>query len=176
MKLHSIVVLGLAIALVSCESCQRDIQQQTMTQQEMDDKLLELNRQFVQEDKAMIAAYIQEKEWPTSSTGTGLQYWIYEEGKDTTKAKEGMTARIRFAMQLLDGTEVYQTPEGVVQDFVIAHADVETGIHEIVLLMSPGDRAKAILPPHLAYGLTGDMAKIPLQSALVYDIQLLALK
>ena len=176
MRVRVILFLVLALASMSCESCQRDTQKRGLTQKEMDDKLLELNRQFVQEDKAVIAAYIQEKEWPTSSTGTGLQYWIYEEGKDTTKAKEGMTARIRFAMQLLDGTEVYQTPEGEVQDFVIAHADVETGIHEIVLLMTPGDRAKAILPPHLAYGLTGDMAKIPLQSALVYDIQLLALK
>jgi FKBP-type peptidyl-prolyl cis-trans isomerase len=176
MRIRSLYALVLALALVSCESCQRDTQKRSLSQQEIDERLLELNKNLVKEDKALIEAYIKEKDWPMSSTGTGLKYWIYQEGIDTSSAKEGMTARIRFTMQLLDGTEVYETPDGEYQDFVIAHADVESGIHEIVLLMSPGDRAKAILPPHLAYGLTGDMGKIPLQSSLVYDIQLIALK
>jgi FKBP-type peptidyl-prolyl cis-trans isomerase len=36
-----------------------------------------------------------------------------------------------------------------------------------------GDKSKVILPPHLAFGLTGD-EKVPPMSTLVYDLKIVA--
>jgi len=42
--------------------------------------------------------------------------------------------------------------------------------------MKVGDRAKAILPSHLGHGLLGDRQKIPPQSILYIDVELIDLK
>jgi len=39
--------------------------------------------------------------------------------------------------------------------------------------MRQGDRAKLIVPSHLAFGLLGDLKKIPAGATLVYDIEIL---
>jgi len=54
--------------------------------------------------------------------------------------------------------------------------NVESGLHEVILLMKVGDKAKVVLPSHLAFGLTGDSSKIPHSTPLVYDIQLIDLQ
>jgi FKBP-type peptidyl-prolyl cis-trans isomerase len=42
--------------------------------------------------------------------------------------------------------------------------------------LAQGGKAKFILPSHLAYGLTGDQDKIPPQSPVVYDIELIEIE
>jgi FKBP-type peptidyl-prolyl cis-trans isomerase len=42
--------------------------------------------------------------------------------------------------------------------------------------MHVGDRAKFIVPSHLAFGLLGDQNKIPQHATLVYDIELVKIK
>jgi FKBP-type peptidyl-prolyl cis-trans isomerase len=44
------------------------------------------------------------------------------------------------------------------------------------MLMRTGSRAKLIVPSHLAFGLLGDLKKIPEQAVLVYDIELVEVK
>jgi FKBP-type peptidyl-prolyl cis-trans isomerase len=39
--------------------------------------------------------------------------------------------------------------------------------------MHVGDKARLILPPHLAHGLLGDENRIPARSIIVYEIELL---
>jgi FKBP-type peptidyl-prolyl cis-trans isomerase len=50
--------------------------------------------------------------------------------------------------------------------------NVESGLHEGITYMRKGEKAKIILSSNLAYGLVGDMDKIPPQSPLVYDVEL----
>jgi FKBP-type peptidyl-prolyl cis-trans isomerase len=59
--------------------------------------------------------------------------------------------------------------------FEIDRADIESGIHEGIKFMSVGDRAKLIIPSHLAHGLVGDLDKVPPLSTLVVDIHLIVL-
>jgi FKBP-type peptidyl-prolyl cis-trans isomerase len=42
--------------------------------------------------------------------------------------------------------------------------------------MKMGDRAKLIIPSHLAHGLVGDLNKIPPLTTIVVDIHLIDLK
>lgn len=173
---RNVLVLIAVISMISCGSCKSQKKGATMNQNQMDEHLIEVNKQLIKDDKLMIDRFVSDNDWTMKSTGTGLRYWIYEEGTDTTLAKKGMTANVNYELSLLDGTLCHKTPAGEYESFVIGHADVATGLHEMVSLMTPGDKAKVILPPHLAYGLTGDMGKIPLHSVLVYDLTLIALK
>jgi FKBP-type peptidyl-prolyl cis-trans isomerase len=53
---------------------------------------------------------------------------------------------------------------------------VESGMHEAVLLMHVGGKAKFILPSYMANGLQGDNDKIPPMSAILVDLELLEVK
>ncbi len=164
----------LAILLLAAK-CEPKEESRAMTQQEIDERLMEVNKQMTQNEKKRIDDYIDEKGWPMKNSGTGLRYWIYEDVEGEL-AEKGQTASVNLKVELLDGFDVYSTAEGESKKFKIEESDVETGIHEVIQFMSAGDKAKVILPSHLAYGLAGDMDKIPLKSSLVYDLELLELR
>lgn len=165
-------VIALFFLAATCESKE---EKRPMTQREIDERLLEVNKQMTQNEKARIDEYVEKKSWEMEGTGTGARYWIYENVEGPV-AEKGQVAAVKLVVELLDGTEVYRTPEGKSKSFKIEQSDVESGIHEVIQYLSIGDKAKVVLPSHLAYGLAGDMAKIPLKSALVYDLHLVALK
>jgi len=144
-----------------------------MTQQEIDDRLIEVNRQMAEDESNRIQGFIELKSWKMSDSGTGLRYWVYED-RGGVHAKDGQWASVRFEARLLDSTVVHS--RDVEERFHVGHDDVETGLHEAIQLLGVGDKAYLILPAHLAFGLTGDMKSIPLQSSLVYDIELLGLE
>jgi FKBP-type peptidyl-prolyl cis-trans isomerase len=52
---------------------------------------------------------------------------------------------------------------------------VESGLHEAIQLLSPGDSALFIIPSYRAHGLVGDMEQIPMRSTVVYHIGLVRL-
>jgi FKBP-type peptidyl-prolyl cis-trans isomerase len=103
-----------------------------------------------------------------------MHYWIYEKGTGV-QAKLDDYASIVYKVELLDGTLCYEAKKDKPGVFKIGQDAVETGIHEVVLLMRVGDKARVVLPSHLAFGLTGDSSKVPKSSPLVYDIELIAL-
>lgn len=134
-----------------------------------------INRQFMRDESAQIDGYAERKGWEMTTTGTGLRYMIYEKGTGP-RAAAGMRAEVAYVVSLLDGTVVYTSEESGPVEFLIGQDNVESGIHEGVTHMHVGDKARFILPSHLAHGLTGDQNKIPPRSSVVYDITLLGLK
>jgi FKBP-type peptidyl-prolyl cis-trans isomerase len=50
---------------------------------------------------------------------------------------------------------------------------VERGLDEAMQLLKVGDRAKLILPSHLAFGLVGDDNCVPRKAILIYDVQII---
>jgi FKBP-type peptidyl-prolyl cis-trans isomerase FkpA len=81
---------------------------------------------------------------------------------------------LTYTISLPDGTECYRNTDKP-GSFVIGRDQVESGLHEVLLLMHLGDRAKVILPSHLAFGLTGDSGKIPSHATLIYDLHLVGI-
>lgn len=143
--------------------------------QQNEDPLIRANKQLVKEESRNIDNYIRRRGWDMKETGTGLRYMIYENGKGV-KAQTGQIALIDFTVTLLDGTECYSSKNSGPQEFRIGQDNVESGLHEALLLMHVGDKGKFILPPHLAHGLIGDMNKIPARSTIIYDVHLLSLR
>lgn len=139
-------------------------------------KSTDFNKELAIEEQIQIKLFLeQHKNWKMTSTGTGLQYFIYEEGNGE-QAKEGLIAQVEMEVTLLDGTACYKTASDEIEEFVIDKSAIETGIQEGIKKMRVGDRAKLIIPFHLAHGLIGDMDKIPPLTTIVVDIYLIDLK
>jgi FKBP-type peptidyl-prolyl cis-trans isomerase len=138
-------------------------------------KSTDFNRELAIEQDLQIKMYLeQHADWKMISTGSGLRYYIYEHG-DGTEATIGMTAQVETEISLLDGTQCYKTASDEMEEFVIDKSDIESGIQEGIKKLRVGDKAKLIIPSHLAHGLVGDMDKIPPLSVIVVDIHLIGL-
>lgn len=149
--------------------------QPTANTEEFREKRIRENQQFVQTEDQRIDKYIKRHKLDMTKTSTGLRYNIYKQGGGE-QAKEGQWAKVNYSVSLLDGTEVYSSKEKGPESFLIGRDAVESGLHEAITYMRVGDKAKIILPSHLAHGLTGDMDKIPPRSTIIYDIELLSLE
>ena len=157
-NLFLIFLLTIAFFLSGCGDGQ--IKNSEKSDAEIAEMLLEYNKANHQNQKTTIQAYIAEKQWPMKETGTGVYYWIYESKGYTTNVREGdYTAK----------------PEDKIS-FLVGRDHVESGIHEAVQLMHIHDKAKIILPSGRAFGLLGDDAKIPMNSIVLYDIELLGIR
>lgn len=136
------------------------------------DKSTELNKELIEREKVDIKLYIdRHPNWKMTETGSGLYFYKYESGTGV-EASSGREAQVQFEISLLDGTKCYATSADEVEIFKIDHSHVETGVQEGIKLMREGDRAKMIIPSHLAHGLTGDFNKIPPLTPIVVDLEL----
>lgn len=132
----------------------------------------DLHKTLAAEEEIDIKLFLaQHGDWKITKTGSGLQYYIYEKGEGP-QPKDGDIAEIEFTITLLDGTQCYKTAPDEVEEFVVDHSEIESGIQEGVKLLHKGDKVKFIIPSHLAHGLVGDMNKIPPLTPIVVDFYL----
>ncbi len=139
---------------------------------EYEKPLEKANKHLVKTENEQIEDYISRYNWKMQETGTGLRYLIYEKG-DGENAEKGKVVKINFTVNLINGNKCYSSIEDGPKEFVLGKSDEINGLHEGILLMKKGDKAKFIIPSHLAFGLLGDNEKIPMRATLIYDIELL---
>ena len=164
------------IVLYSCFSCSNyGNEQEEMNQHQIKEVLIDANKVAAEQESLQIDGYVNRRKLEVITTGTGLRYQIYFKGEGK-KAEPGMKAVISYEMSLIDGRVIYSTKEVGVEEFTIGNDRVESGLHEGICYMNVGDKAKIIIPSHLAHGLVGDFKKIPVRSTVIYDIELKALK
>jgi FKBP-type peptidyl-prolyl cis-trans isomerase len=113
--------------------------------------------------------------WDMTESQTGLWSQIYEKGNGVTAAK-GKFITLSYTLSLLDGSVCYTSDSLGYKQFLIGSGGVESGLEEGVLLLREGDKARFVLPPHLAQGLTGDGNKIPPRAIIVYDVEVINIK
>lgn len=141
-----------------------------------------VNKYEVEKQSDEINQYIARHGWKMEKTGTGLRYMFLSRSEGTTQQNEGDSVRsgdvvkVNYKISLLDGTECYSSGKEGAKEFKAEGDNIESGLHEAVLLMRVGDKAKFILPSYLAHGLHGDDEKIPPLSAIVVDLELLEVK
>ncbi len=164
-----ILVLLCLFGVVACHTQRNSPSNQAQLISE--DSLIQINKDLVQREKGEIDNFIKAKGWQMKETQTGLRYLIVSHGTGA-KARIGQIATIRYKLYLLDGTLLDSSDKSGLKSFKIGHGGVEKGLEEGIILLKVGDKAKFILPSHLAYGLTGDGLKIPPQSPLIYDVEL----
>jgi FKBP-type peptidyl-prolyl cis-trans isomerase len=140
----------------------------------LDDSIIDYHRGVLRTENQEISDFLARYGWKMKTTSTGLRYLIYKKGIGKKPVK-GMTVEIGYSVRLLDGTLCYSSDSLGNKRFRIGYEEVESGLEEGIFLLNQGDRAKLIIPSHLAFGLLGDQKKIPPGSALVYDVDLVTL-
>ncbi|MFZ4399984.1 MAG: FKBP-type peptidyl-prolyl cis-trans isomerase [Bacteroidales bacterium] len=174
-KFQIIKRLFLFLSISILFSCNPTIQKPKVIipiEDSIDQRMINTNKILVKNESIQIDDFIKRYKWEMNATGSGLRYMIYKKGNGI-KPKNNSKIKINFRTSLLNGVTLYNSEFDGVKVFVLGKAEVETGLEEGILLLKVGDKAKFIIPSHLAFGLLGDQKKIPRKATLVYDVELL---
>ena len=175
-KNYRYVACVLCLVFFSCGNSVVETQKKEQVDPKQYKQVLEkVNKYEVAKESDEINQYIARHNWVMEKTGTGLRYLIVEKGKGV-QPKSGDIVLVNYKIYLLDGTLCYSSEKDGNKDFKVEGDNVESGLHEAVLLMHVGGKAKFILPSYMANGLQGDNDKIPPMSAILVDLELLAVK
>ena len=109
-------------------------------------------------------------------TETGLRYQIIQKGEGV-QAEKGKTVAVHYKGMLADGSEFDNSyKRGNPIDFPLGMGNVIAGWDEGIQLLKVGDKARFVIPSHLAYGSQGAGGVIPPDAALVFDVELMDVK
>ena len=109
------------------------------------------------------------------TTPSGLKYQVLKQGTGTVSPKATDTVNVHYHGTLLDGT-VFDSSVQRGQPISFALNRVIPGWTEGVQLMKVGDKFKFEIPPNLAYGPASPSPKIPPNSTLVFEVELLGIQ
>ncbi len=174
MKPNSFFYSLCVLALLCFVACGEPEKPKVKIDERVRESMIERNKEWAYNEKQVINNYIRRKKWDVITTGTGLRYLVYHQG-DTTQptAQDNDLVTVNYSVYLLESDSVCYSSNGVPETFRVAMDNVESGLHEAVTYLRKGDKAKIILPSYLAFGLLGDMDKIPPQSPLIYDLEII---
>jgi FKBP-type peptidyl-prolyl cis-trans isomerase FkpA len=174
MKISSVFIttfliscLALMLAVMACHHSTD--QRGPANPAELKEPLIKANQEVMRTESEQIDDFIDRYGWKMNETSTGLRYMIYQKGNGPQGAT-GRTARLEYTLTFLTGDTVYTSRKDGPIVFEIGKGGVVSGLEEAILLLHVGDRAKIIIPSHLAFGLIGDQDKINFKASLVYDI------
>ncbi|HZY34975.1 MAG TPA: FKBP-type peptidyl-prolyl cis-trans isomerase [Rhodanobacter sp.] len=106
---------------------------------------------------------------------SGIQYAVLSKGSGKASPTVSSTVTVNYRGMLVDGTEFDSTwAHGAPVSFTVDK--VIRGWQDVIPRMHVGDRWKVVIPPQLAYGETGALPRIGPNEALVFEIELLAIK
>lgn len=133
-------------------------------------EMAELNRYMVQKDRERIQNYIERKKLDMIESPSGLWYVIIAEGKGNFFSDYDKVI-IEYECSLIDGTVCYSSSESGPKEIILGRTKIEPGLDQGLRMLKPGGEAIFIIPPFLAYGLTGDGNLIPPRTIIVYNIR-----
>lgn len=111
-----------------------------------------------------------------SETESGLRYQIIQEGSGV-KPKTGQTVAVHYKGMFPDGLEFDNSyKRGNPIEFPIGTGQVISGWDEGIQLLKVGDKARFVIPSHLAYGTQGAGGVIPPNATLLFDVELMDVK
>lgn len=139
-----------------------------------DTRLLDENKAIAERESRDIDAWVARQGVAMRSSGTGVRYKLVRDVPGDT-ARPDQYATVDYAVFLIDGTKCYASEPGRPESFKVEHDNVESGLHEAIQHLSPGDSAVVVIPSHRAFGLIGDQDKIPMRSTIIYHIRLVKL-
>lgn len=128
------------------------------------------------EEKVAIEAELESLGAGFAKTSSGLRYQILQKGYGE-KAQKNKTVSVHYKGQLSDGTvfdSSYKRNQPI--EFSLGMGQVIRGWDEGVALLKVGDKARFVIPSHLAYGSRGAGGVIPPNANLIFDVELISVK
>ncbi len=139
-------------------------------------QFVKANQQVVVKENDEMDYYQKSHNMPFVKTSSGIRYYVYKPSAKGDSIKNDDIIKINYTVSLLNGTECYSSKTAGPKEFIVGMEDIEDGLHKAVLFLKSGDKSLILIPSHLAHGLLGDSKKIPPQSPIVYDVEILSVK
>ena len=115
-------------------------------------------------------------EGPETVTASGLKYVDLVVG-DGPSPQLGQRVSVHYRGTLLDGREFENSYDtNTPYEFQIGRGEVIKGWDEGIMTMKVGGKRKLTIPPLLAYGARGNPPKIPPNSTLIFEVELMGIK
>lgn len=133
------------------------------------------NRDAIRLEDRDINLYIERYALDPQRSGTGVRHLLLRD-EPGAAVKPGQWALVRYRMELLNGDTAYTSDPSGPEGFLVEEDNVESGLHEAIQHLSPGDSAIIIIPSYRAHGLIGDMDRVPPRSTVVYRIGLAGIR
>jgi FKBP-type peptidyl-prolyl cis-trans isomerase FkpA len=144
-------------------------------QQPTGEEMIRGNQAAVKLEDRDIDLYVERYGLNVQRTGRGVRYQLLRD-EPGTLVRPDQWAVVNYRVELLNGDTAYATTPGEPESFKVEMDDVESGLHEGIQFLSPGDSAIIIIPSYRAHGLIGDMDRIPMRSTVVYHIGLVKVR
>ena len=124
-----------------------------------------------QKDEKKIIDFAVANELDMQRTDSGLYYMYFPTGRGK-KLKLGDAIRVQYTGYFLDGKVLESTLNSGGPASLSVGSTIK-GWNEMLLRMNMGDKAKVIIPSHLAYGSKGQGETIPPDTPLFFDIEVM---
>ncbi|MEP1895424.1 MAG: FKBP-type peptidyl-prolyl cis-trans isomerase [Alloalcanivorax venustensis] len=142
-------------------------------QQEVTQRLEEEKQQAIARNAAQGQAFLEKnkKRGDVKTLPSGVQYEVLEASSGGASPDANDAVRVHYAGTLLDGSFV----ESSLARGEAVHVNMGValkGWQKALLNMKEGDKWRLFIPPELAYGEQGLRDKVPPQSTLIYELEL----
>ena len=157
-----------------------------MTPQEMRTTLVELKKKVTADQRKQMQAAAEKnlaegkafladngKKEGVKTLPSGLQYRIIQEGSGKSP-NPGDPVTVHYRGTLIDGSE-FDSSYSRGQPATFKCDRVISGWKEALPMMKEGAKWQLVIPPELAYGQRGAGSKIPPNSTLIFEVELLSI-
>ncbi|MDR0603689.1 MAG: FKBP-type peptidyl-prolyl cis-trans isomerase [Bacteroidales bacterium] len=164
------------LLMLFCFSCQiSEPEPEPIPPQNHEKEKIAVNQEIIRRENADVELIAKRYNWKLTQTATGLYYQIL----NPTNGKQPQPkdiVKIKGSIMLPDGKEIYNSNVDGLKEIIINQSGEPIGLHELLTVMHAGEKANAIIPSYLAYGISGDGMKIPAASSLICKVELINVK
>ena len=169
----SLIVL---FAVCACGPGKNQHETENFDEGKVKQQFIKANQQVVAKENDEMDYYQKSHHMAFVKTTSGIRYYVYKPSAKGDSIKNDDVVKMNYRVSLLNGTECYSSDTDGPKEFTVGMENIEDGIHKAVLFLKSGDKALILIPSHLAHGLLGDSKKIPPQSPIMYDVEILSVK
>ncbi|MBQ0738032.1 FKBP-type peptidyl-prolyl cis-trans isomerase, partial [Aquimarina celericrescens] len=129
-----------------------------------------------EEEKAALEKELENLSEGYEKTDSGLRYKITETNEDGETPKRGQKVKVHYTGMFTDGKKFDSSLDRDRPiELPVGMGRVIPGWDEGLMLLKTGEKARLIIPPHLAYGESGYQI-IPPNAILIFDVDLVGMK
>lgn len=175
MNRSSIIFIIFFVLFIASSACRVNPPESSDSKTPGREQMAEVNRLLVLKESQQIDAYIEQIGVDAEKSGTGLRWFVEEDGQGRTPGP-GDIVTLEYECFLLDGTLCYSSAKDGNLVIRPGSTDIPAGLDEGVRMMKEGSLVHLIMPSYLAYGLTGDRVKIPARAPLHYKVRAVSIE